>query len=388
MTYLIIFLYILFLVYYYDYLGHTRNKKWAFWSVMIIFILLSGLRYHIGIDTFQYRMTWDRYPDITNFKWSDIEAFRRNPQVERFHAGWIIYVMILQFFSKSFIFLQFTNAFLINFAVFRIIRKYSNHIFTTVLIYAGTFTFIEYNFELMREAVAVSIFLLWGFDAFVKRQWTKYYLTVLLAYTIHPSSLMMFAFPLIRNLNWSLRQYILYLIVPSFLIGLAGKIFLGNVINVILGGNSYISEYYEEAGKHSTNINYFLMYAFKPTVMLVLYACFKKYVTLPKFYEATYFFTIFFLYIGGLIYTAGRFTSYIIIIDYILLADIIWSLMKKWRGVYVAVILLIAMYIPNLYQYWGYPMSLACHYPYRSVLIDNPSANQKKLDSKFKYVKD
>ena len=86
--------------------------------------------------------------------------------------------------------------------IFKLIKTYSKHPFSVILIYYCSFTFIEFNFELMRETIAVAIFLMYGIKYYLSKKWIKYYLIVLLAYSFHPSAMMMFLLPLIRNLKW------------------------------------------------------------------------------------------------------------------------------------------------------------------------------------------
>mgnify|MGYP001045525604 FL=1 len=300
MLYLIILLIILCCTYQFD-LKRRLHKKWIFyWSICIIFILLSGLRYHIGIDPLIYENNWNRYPEFWDFNWSkDIEKFRSIPETERYRTGWIIYVMIIQIFSKEFFVGQIVNAILINLAIFRLVKKYTSHPFTVILIYYGSFTFVEFNFELMRETVAVSLFLLWAFEYYLKKKWIKYYLVVLCAYQIHPSAMMMFVMPLIRNLNLTNIQYTIFFIVPSVIIGLLGRVFLGDFLNILLGDKAYAAEYFSRVPE--SNLNYFFMYAFKPTLLLGLYLCFSKYVT-QKQLIPIFFFSIFFMYISTLVY--------------------------------------------------------------------------------------
>lgn len=381
MLYLSILLIILLLTYQYD-IKSAKQDKWLFyWSLCFIFICLSGFRYHIGIDPLFYEESWDTYPDFWNFNWrQDIENFQRIPATSRYHIGWIFYVMILQTISKQFFILQLTNAILINIAIFKIIKKYTPYIFTTILIYYCTFTFIEFNFELMRETVAVAIFLLWGVNYYLKKRWIKYYFVVVLAYFFHPSSMMMFVLPIIRNFNLRTWQYVIIFVLPGLLIGLGGRIFIGNILNIVLGEDAYATEYF--SGGKENNFNYFLMYAYRPSALLLLYLVFKKYV-IHKEFIPVFFFSIFFMYVGALVYTAARFVNYVIIIDYVLIGSILYSLARKFKTIIVMPIYLFLLYLPNIYQYTT-PETLARHYPYRSIFYDKPTHTQKIVESRAK----
>ncbi len=384
MIYLILFLFILWSVYYYDITGHNKEKTTVFYIIMILFILLSGLRYHIGADNIGYSYSWDFYPTFDTPDWIDgIKKFCSHSNRSRYKIGWILYVMTLKTIYNNFVILQLANAILINTAIFSIIRKYSPHLFTPILIYYCTFTFVELEFELMRETVAVSIFLLSGFDAFVRKKWFKYYIVVFIAYNFHPSAMMMFVLPLVRNISWSTKRYIYLVAIPAIVLALVGKILIGEMINLILGSDSYASNYYGTGGNN--NFNYFLMYAYKPSALLALYICYKKYIKLPSFFIPVYFFSIFFLYLGGLAYTAARFTNYIIIIDFILLAEIFYGLIKRYKTIWVSVVILILINVPTIYQYSS-PINIARLYPYRSILNPTPSSNQQKLEETYRHL--
>ena len=58
MIYLLILALILFCVWRYDLLEETERKEVFYWGICVIFILLAGLRYEIGIDTRRYMKTW------------------------------------------------------------------------------------------------------------------------------------------------------------------------------------------------------------------------------------------------------------------------------------------------------------------------------------------
>ncbi|WP_300504719.1 EpsG family protein [uncultured Duncaniella sp.] len=377
MIYLFILIIIIISTYYFD-IKNIKHNKWAFyWLICLILICLSGFRYHIGIDPIYYEKNWNTYPNFWDFNWnSDILKFRENSEVARFHIGWIFYVMIIQVFSKSFIAAQICNAVIINCAIFKLIKTYSKHPFSVILIYYCSFTFIEFNFELMRETIAVAIFLMYGIKYYLSKKWIKYYLIVLLAYSFHPSAMMMFLLPLIRNLKWGTKQYIVFFIIPAILIGLGGRAIVGNMLNTFLGADAYATRYF--AGGRENNFNYFLMYAFRPTVLLGLILLFKRHITNPQFIPI-FFFSIFFMYIGTLIYTAARFTNYIIIIDYIVIADILFVLCKHFKSILVYLIYLFLLFIPNIYQYSS-PTNLARHYPYRSIFYDHPTDMQRLVE--------
>lgn len=323
--------------------------------------------------------TWSYFPDIWTYEDGDIQALReRHDSFKRFHTGWFIYAIILKSISKNFVLAQFTNAILINIAIFKLAKKYSHHPFISILIYYCTFTFIEFNFELMRETVAVAIFLLWGFPAYMEKSWVKYYIVVFIAYSIHPSAVVMFLLPLIRSLKLPTYKYVLFLIVPSFIISIYGVVLLGNIIDIILGDSPYGSAYFEGMTK-GNNINYLIMQIFKPGCLLMLTLCFRKRIENNELISIL-FFSIAVLAFGAVMYTAQRFVNYLIIIDYIIITDIFYYLIKKCKTMTIAILLLAIYYTPSIYQFSTNKLALARYYPYQTIFFPEQTRDQQKIE--------
>lgn len=379
MIYLVILLLLVFCVWYYDVCGDNKYKEIVYWALFVIFFLLSGLRYKIGIDTIMYMRTWDQYGDFLDFDWiHDIERFQNSSlTVERYRPAWILYCMLLRTFTHQFVIVQLVTSLLFNVALFRIIRKYSPYRFLTLLIFFISFKFLEFEFEIMRETVAVAFFLLISADAFIEKKWVRYYVGVTIAFLFHPSALMMFALPLVRNLKWSLRQYSLYLVLPGFILGVAGRVILGDLVNLFLGGGDFISEYTNRAFEQENNANYLIMYGLQPTLLYILSAFFFKRFT-NKTLVPIVFFSIFFMYLGMFYYTAARLVNYIIILTFIAVTPLMMHIVKKVKTVWIAVVLMLIYFLPTLYSF-TLPINVARYYPYHTWLDPRQTEIQKRV---------
>ena len=115
MIYLLILALILFCVWRYDLLEETERKEVFYWGICVIFILLAGLRYEIGIDTRMYMKSWEFYPDFWNMHWfEDISRFQEKASgLNRFQPGWVLYCMIIRSISEDFTLLQIVTALLL-----------------------------------------------------------------------------------------------------------------------------------------------------------------------------------------------------------------------------------------------------------------------------------
>ena len=377
MIYIVILLAIVACVWYFDLHGATRHKWILFWTFCITFIVVSGLRYRIGTDTIVYMMSWDRYGDFWDFDWvADIKKFRESSiHVERFQPGWVLYCMAIKAFIPDVWGLQLVTAILINSAIFRTIKKYSEYPFLTILIFYISFKFIEFEFEIMREAVAESIYLFLAFDAYVERKWKKYYIGTFLTYLMHPSALLMFILPLLRNVDWSLKKYSFLFVIPSYAIGIAGHVIVGNLVNIFLGGDDFVSQYSANAMEVETNANYAIMFSVQPVLLYMMSALFFKHFKNKEFVPLV-FFTIIFMNLSLIYFTTSRLANYIILIVFIAETPLMMHLIRKFRTVWIAVLCMLAYFSPTLFDLQK-PVNLARYYPYQWVIDPHETPLQK-----------
>lgn len=380
MIYIVIFALLMFCIWYYDVQKNFRYKEISYWTIFAIFFLVSGLRYKIGIDSLMYMSLWSQYGDMWDFHWFDdiVKFQQRSDYVSRFQPGWVLYCIILRGFSHDYTIVQIVTSLLFNVALFKVIKKYSKTPFLTLLIFYMNFTFIELEFEVMRETVAVSIFLLCSFDAWINKKWVKFYIWTFVAFMMHTSAIIMFALPLLRNINWSLLKLSLIIVLPGFLLGIAGRIILGDLLNAFLGGDDFISQYTASAFEKDNNFNYLLMYGFKPTLLYIFAAWgFKRF--RQKELIPLVFLTISFMYMGMFYFTASRLMNYIIVIVLIAVTPLIQDLIVKFRTMWIVPLLLIIYSIPFIYQLTE-PRNLARYYPYQWVIDPHQTQLQKKLE--------
>lgn len=128
MTYILIFLIILYFVYYHDISGFQNNKenhlKFLFW----IFFLITGLRHGIGGDTYQFRIFWDLLPTYEKATWQELDSFR-------YDKGWVLLCFIIKSTLGSFVFLQLFISYIFNKGLFKIVGRYSKYPFFVLLLF-------------------------------------------------------------------------------------------------------------------------------------------------------------------------------------------------------------------------------------------------------------
>jgi hypothetical protein len=344
--------------------------------------LLSGLRYKIGGDTPGYMFHWDYYPDLLKFKWfHDIENTKASiHELERYKTGWFLYVMFLRSISKNFVILQLANALIFNYAVIKIVKRYSIYPFLTILMFYLTFSFLELEFEVAREELAISIFMLLAYDNFVRKKWLRYYIGVSIAYFVHPSAVVMFMLPLIRNIKLTTLQWTLYLIVPTIIVSIVGRALLGNIVFAVLNSGTSSSEYIHAALEMEHNSNYLLMYSFRPTVLLIIILLGRKKYAISEECTSVIFLFISLLYFSLIYFTASRLANYIVILTYIGITPLIYSYIKRFKSVWIVVVMAIVYAVPTLYGFKSDPEMLAKYYPYQNYILKEQTRLQRETN--------
>lgn len=198
MIYILILIYILICTYVFDYKCIDKQGRWrkvAWWSLCIIFILLAGLRYRIGIDTVVYAHNYLEFPTISQLGEYDFFTLQGERDA-RYEIGFPILASFTRSISSDFIYFQFLEAILINLAVFQTVRRETPHAFLCIGLYY-IFLYSELNFEVMRQGITISLFL-FAWPAFKKGKWWQYYLILLPVPFIHQTSIFLWFLPLLQ----------------------------------------------------------------------------------------------------------------------------------------------------------------------------------------------
>ncbi len=228
MIYLIVFALLLTFTLLFDYSnkGTIKNQSVAS-AYMISFValtLLVGLRYRVGTDTLSYMDEYYKYP-ISYFK-------------DKYLIGWYLFIAVCKSLHLNFYFVQLVLAFFSNFAVFSFLRRYSRHLFSSILLYY-VIVFPALNFEILRQGVCISIFLL-AFTLLDNRQYLKYFLSIGFACLFHYSALLLLLLPLLTWIPFNRRTIRVFLILLLLVMVLAPV--LKNQIYQLSMGLSFLED--------------------------------------------------------------------------------------------------------------------------------------------------
>jgi len=228
MIYLVIILLLLFLIYKYDYCQEKKDRLLWYYIVLVIFIFVAGLRYRLGVDSIRYESNYPSLPSLSELANYDFSS-------SRFAPGYIVFAAIARSFSSEFVALQLIHAIFVNCVIFWFIKKYTSRIFFAVALYF-VMLYINFMCEVMREACAVSAFLL-GFPYFVKKKWVKYYIFAFFSFSFHPSAFVTFALPLltlpgIRSF-FTIGKRTIFILIGAYIVGVIINVAFFDYINLI-----------------------------------------------------------------------------------------------------------------------------------------------------------
>lgn len=187
MIYFIILFFLIICIYRFDYCDRRKYRKLCYWSLFILFIALATFRYRIGIDSIRYEHNFPNWPKL----W-ELTTFRFD--YTRYDPGFITLASIPRSFTDDFMAMQFFESLVVTSVIFWFSSKNCKHVFLC-LTFFYFFQYLNFMTEIMREAFAVSLFLL-AWPSFRDGVWWRYFTICLGVAFIHTSGVFTFLLPL------------------------------------------------------------------------------------------------------------------------------------------------------------------------------------------------
>lgn len=371
----------LFLSFIYDRQVFNKSRILPYVILCIIVILVSGFRYRVGIDTLNYMEVYASLPSIDNI--ADIFDSENNLTIRPLY---LLLVVIAKLFSNEFYVCQLIHAAILNIIIFYFLWKESRHPFFCVIMYLFVY-FFYFNMEIMRESLAVAIFLL-ARNSLFERKWLRYYSFVFLASLFHYSAFLMLIYPFVVNLK--LNKHFVY--IGLFII--LGMIWLKPVVMTILGVIDStllvrkiigFMEYSDSTFAVKTFLMQLLKYSILPFIVLYMY---KRCVAKSFKYESLVLFHVL-IGIGVVFYQVifARFTNYTQPFCVLLYAEFIYLIYRTFliRNIFcVVTTIIIAVII--LFDYNIQPVAGVKRFsqwiPYYSIF--NPQRDNLRESIWFK----
>lgn len=227
MIYLIVVILLVYCMFHYDFYNHTIHKKLWYNTILIMLILIAGLRYRLGIDTIAYMRNFD----LTVPTLDRLSNIKLNS--EDYDPFFLIFNSIVKTLFGTFWVLQLIQAAIINILVFKYIKKHTQYIFTTGLIYFLLY-YLPYNMEVMRAAWAI-IISLYAFDYARDKKWLKCYLLIAAAILFHFSAIVMLLIPLFLKVKYNKATAIILVVIAIF--GTVFQRYFYNIVTLLTFSN-------------------------------------------------------------------------------------------------------------------------------------------------------
>ena len=260
MIYLFVLFLLLCLSFRYDICGKTKNRDRWYLAILIIFILIAGLRYRIGIDTPRY--LYDFYhnvPTIDKFSFN-IFDLGKDP----------LYVLLNSIFLSlggRFYMVQLIHATFVNLLVLKYIKKHSKYLFTCAFFYF-LLSYTGLLMEAMRASMSIAI-CLYALDYMQEKKWLKGYLLLLIATMFHAQTLVFYILPLLLFIRFN--KFGIIILFLGYIGGFILQQSLGDYVTLLEWNDHLegkVSGYAEDDnyGENTKNINYFIIRIFLPII--------------------------------------------------------------------------------------------------------------------------
>jgi len=369
--YFVLIAFFIILIYVYDLKAYSHFRNLFYNIILISFILLAGLRYHIGIDSLRYEQWFNNdLPTINHFSFNSYYGYE---------PLFVLLSSLIKTLFGGWIFAQIIFAFIINVIIFRYIKKYTRYIFTAVLIYFISW-FFDYNCETIRQSLAVAVFLM-SIRFLEHKKYVKYYIFAIIAFLFHYSSIVVFIIPLILKfrINWVSCVFFVVLLA----IGAYVRIKFGAILNLL--GTLYepILHYsvYENNALVTDSLNYKgMIFVIGCNVLPYIFAVniLRRHNISNNVLEAILLLYLSFVILACNIPLFHRFTQYFGIISVIYFADIMgssfntsirYNFKSKIVATYVCMAFLLSTYMQNISVDENTGLSsYRRYYPYSSII--------------------
>lgn len=184
------------------------------------------LRYRVGGDGLFYQKAFQFMPTLQTLKFSDLNS-------QEYQPFWNIFNAAVKSVYDDFTFFQFVHAVIINTAFFVLINQYCKKRFLAVFVYY-IFFYLYFNTEILRESLAVVIFI-FAYPLIFKKKYVQYFLLCFCAYMFHAFAMFTFLVPLgvlffkkPINFRTGILIFAVMIIAPTLILNIILKVFTFN----------------------------------------------------------------------------------------------------------------------------------------------------------------
>ena len=222
MIYLLTVVMLLIFVLRYDINGRIQYRNECYFVMLLIFILIAGLRYRLGIDTTRYltRFYYET-PKLQDFKWGEWEL-GTDPLFTLLNS------VVLTFGGKFYV-VQLLHAAFVNTLFFKYIKKHTDAIFVSIFIYF-IWQYTVINMEEMRSSMSMVV-CLFANDYMLEKKWVKGILLYVVGCYFHASTILVMVMPLFFFLRFN--EIGIITIAITFVLGFVIQSYLGDYVELL-----------------------------------------------------------------------------------------------------------------------------------------------------------
>ena len=393
MVYIVVIFILLLLTYRYDYLKKTKDKQLWYYIMLLVFILIAGLRYRIGVDSIRYESAFRFYPSLDELTVVDLTNGSHQPL-------YLLLSSTVRSISEEFWVMQIFHSILVNVIVFRFFRLNTKHIFLSILLYF-VFYYSSFLFEVMRESCAVCMLLL-GWEFVKKDKWLIFTLFICLATLFHISALPLFILPILRFTKiWNylyVNKYTIIFLIIVFIVGnIIQKVFFDYIIQLnLIESVTDKANRYADSDLAGSSLNIFgiteniirqMLFPFVSCVIL------RQQKALNKNLESMLFICFIFIVLSFNISLAYRYNNYLYLFAIAIMSDAIYSskivLSKKnylgttsFKSWFMMIVLIAIIQVKGTYlapirgtNYKDYMR----YYPYANIITKEINNNRESV---------
>ena len=193
----------------------AKGKKY-YWFCYLVIVLVFGLRYRVGGDTLNYMLKYSATSPLSDLSISDILSMQVEPA----------FAMLMAFFKQftdKFYGVQLVESAFVNFVWFKLIYERTNRKFLGAILFFLMDAFY-FNTEIMREAIAVGIFVI-AYKRLERGELLKYYGILMVGILFHYSCLFLILVPFFRKYAINLKRTCLIIASVLFTLAVSQSIF-------------------------------------------------------------------------------------------------------------------------------------------------------------------
>lgn len=162
--------------------------------IFLFFWLIAGLSYETGVDWLAYKFMYTNCYSLNDaFKFG---SFYSTPGIV-LEPGYSFLCSLAKTFHFNFWFFKFTISLFTSIFFFKALVRYTTNYYLVLLLYFG-FIYLTLNMSGIRQALSLSIFF-YSLKYIINKDLKSYILLILLASTIHISSIILLLFYFVLN---------------------------------------------------------------------------------------------------------------------------------------------------------------------------------------------